>query len=380
VPQVPPPEGVSTISDLTRTTINIDSDKLTRLKIMAAEQQTTMSELIRNAIDEKYFTTTQEGNEMQSIIENLLKRHECVETYHDGYTYGITPVPAVGTWHVWGAGAALSELVRTADSSPAAAQTAIAHGYEWTDHSWAVEILCDGMELDAATRLDAAVEAYALAPGATPGGYHLTVARESLPAHSREVYNDLSDLVAQLPSDITWYPGEECSCDVCDLLHRLDPEHGGNGYGVYKCNIDVYEHSSQTLREALAAVFGADDYLEPSYLVANQPGHLAWEGEACPGDLEEICLELDRRGVNYDLDVAEVNVDGQIYEIVTELTPGGNEWTTDGLGASDANEFASVEEAIEAIEALKRLGPEWACARYGVRVIGERYPVYKERS
>jgi len=202
----------------------------------------------------------------------------------------------------------------------------------------------------------------------------LTVARESLPAHSHEVYANLDELVAQVPSDLIWYPGEGCTCDTCDLLHRLDPEHGGNGYGVYKCNIDVFEHEGRALREALAAVFGADDYLEPGYLVANQPGHLAWEGEACPGDLEEICAELDRRGVDYDLDCDEE--EDEMYEIVTPLTASpSSEWTTDGLGASDANEFDSVEEALEGIDALRALGEGFEYATLAVRRVGDDWPL-----
>ena len=57
-----------------------------------------------------------------------------------------------------------------------------------------------------------------------------------------------------------------------------------------------------------------------------------------------------------------------MFEIVTdrrnpwEPTP---DWTVDTVG--DENNFASLDEAMEAIDELRQLGPEWAEARYGVR-------------
>ena len=41
-------------------------------------------------------------------------------------------------------------------------------------------------------------------------------------------------------------------------------------------------------------------------------------------------------------------------------------WTTDGLGDPDANEFASREQAEQAITDLRTIGDDWAEAEYRV--------------
>ncbi len=63
------------------------------------------------------------------------------------------------------------------------------------------------------------------------------------------------------------------------------------------------------------------------------------------------------------------------YEIVTTSDPQSRDWTTEPLGEGAANRFATVEEAREMIEQLRRLGDEWAAAVYAVRRLGDDYPL-----
>jgi len=72
------------------------------------------------------------------------------------------PVKRPQLYHVWGRGPAQSALIRDANSSEAAARTALAHGFDpGADcDAWAVEVEASETEIDAATRHDAAVTAY----------------------------------------------------------------------------------------------------------------------------------------------------------------------------------------------------------------------------
>jgi len=73
------------------------------------------------------------------------------------------PVKRPQLYHVWGRGPAQSALIRDANSSEAAARTALAHGFDpGADcDAWAVEVEASEAELDAATRHDPAVIGYA---------------------------------------------------------------------------------------------------------------------------------------------------------------------------------------------------------------------------
>jgi len=281
--------------DMERATVYFERQQLEELKILAIRKRTSMSDLVREAVDQVYFNTPEEGTRMTRIIENLLRRHDYCEARYDNYTYGAS---------------------RQAE------------------------------------------------------GYQLTVAKGDLPAHSREMFDNLADLVAQLPTGLTWVPGEYCSCDVCDML---DAHPGSAAWQVR-----VREADADALREAIdeATDFrpGDSDWQDPTH----QPDR-GWRayGEAFEIATEvvrEITEELDRRGVYYDLDCDEE--EDEMYEIVTPLTASpGSEWTTDGLGASDANEFDSVEEAQEGIEALRGLDEDWATMTLAVRRVGDDWPL-----
>lgn len=56
-----------------------------------------------------------------------------------------------------------------------------------------------------------------------------------------------------------------------------------------------------------------------------------------------------------------------MYEILTKFD---GIWCADGVGNTD-NEFATEQEALDAIQDLKRLGEDWATAEYRVREIAE---------
>ena len=67
------------------------------------------------------------------------------------------------------------------------------------------------------------------------------------------------------------------------------------------------------------------------------------------------------------------------FEIVAAVGEGANYGTRGGdwdpsIVGSTNNEFASIEEAEDAIEALLALGDDWADGAYAIREIGARYP------
>lgn len=66
----------------------------------------------------------------------------------------------MGTFAVWGDGAAASEIVRGGEFDADAVETAKRHGFATDGDRWAVVVECDEGELDAETRFDAAVKGF----------------------------------------------------------------------------------------------------------------------------------------------------------------------------------------------------------------------------
>lgn len=56
----------------------------------------------------------------------------------------------------------------------------------------------------------------------------------------------------------------------------------------------------------------------------------------------------------------------------TEAPSYAREWSADSVGDADANRFETIDEAEQAIEALRQLGDEWATAEYRVREMSQQ--------